>query len=64
MTQRRGDDNRNSVNAGPAPTRDDSDQFEIGGNVRARGEDPSPDDRARGERTSADAGSPVDIDNG
>lgn len=62
MTQRRGQDNRDTVNAGPAPRRDNSDEFKIGGNVRTRGEDPSPDDRARGERTSADEGSPVDLD--
>ena len=29
-------------------------EFDITGNVRERGEDPSPDDRDRGERSSAE----------
>ena len=28
--------------------------FDIAGNVKRRGEDPSPDDRARGERSGAE----------
>lgn len=37
-------------------TSDQSDdgEFTIAGNVRRRGEDPPPGDRARGERSSAD----------
>jgi len=34
--------------------------FDIAGNARARGEDPSPDDRARGETSSADPATAVD----
>ncbi len=65
MTQKRGDDNRGTVNAGPAPKQKDTGEFDgIVGNVRAKGEDPSPDDRSRGERTSRDTNSPVDISNG
>ncbi len=54
-------------NAGgvPNPTQEErARQFDITGNVEQKGEDPSPDNRARGERTSADAGSPVDLNNG
>nr|WP_295370859.1 hypothetical protein [uncultured Sphingosinicella sp.] len=65
MTQKKGDDNRNSVNAGPVPTLKDTGEFDgIVGNVREKGEDPSPDNRSRGERTSRDTNSPVDIANG
>jgi hypothetical protein len=38
------------------------DEAVIGGNTRQRGEDPSPDDRERGETSSADPAAPVDID--
>jgi hypothetical protein len=38
----------------------DPEEFEIAGNARLRGEDPSPDDRARGERSVADPAGPVD----
>ncbi len=49
----------------PKPTQEDHvREFDITGNVETKGEDPSPDDRARGERTSADKGSPVDLNNG
>lgn len=64
MTQKRGDDSRDTVNAGPAPKKPETGEFSIAGNVRLRGEDPSPDDRDRGERTSMDKNSPVDIANG
>ena len=64
MTQTKGNDNRNSVNAGPAPKKRDTGEFDITGNVRAKGEDPSPDDRARGEGSSMDKNSPVDVANG
>ena len=30
------------------------DEYDLAGNVRERGEDPSPDDRDRGERSSAE----------
>jgi len=34
---------------------------DIAGNVRLKGEDPSPDDRARGETSSKDPAAPVDL---
>jgi hypothetical protein len=40
----------------PAPR----DEAQIGGNVRPRGEDPSPDNRKRGETSGADKAPPVD----
>jgi hypothetical protein len=64
MTQHRGDDNRNTVNSGPAPKKRDTGEFDITGNVREKGEDPSPDDRDRGETTSMDRNSPVDVEKG
>lgn len=64
MTQRRGDDNRNTVNKGPAPQKPETGEFEVTGNVRRKGEDPSPDDRDRGESTSMDRNSPVDVEDG
>jgi hypothetical protein len=36
----------------------------IGRNARRRGEDPSPDDRARGETSVADSASSVDVGTG
>jgi hypothetical protein len=56
---------RPTVNSGGAskPTRDEAAaEFEIGGNVAGKGEEPSPGKRERGEKTSADTGSPVDLD--
>ena len=54
-----------TVNQGQAPKSskdEEAAEYEIAENVREHGEDPSPDDRERGERTRADRGSPVDID--
>jgi hypothetical protein len=34
---------------------------DIAGNVRLKGEDPSPDDRDRGETSSKDRAAPVDL---
>ena len=54
-----------TVNQGAAskPTQDEvSAEFDIAGNVAEKGEEPSPDKRERGERTSGDTGSPVDLD--
>ena len=64
MTQKRGDDNRDTVNQGPSPKEKATGEFEIAGNARREGEDPSPDDRDRGETTSMDGKSPVDVENG
>lgn len=36
--------------------------FDIGGNVKERGEDPSPNDRVRGETSSKEPAAPIDID--
>ena len=54
MNKRTGDD---TVNQGSAPRRDgeESGEFEIAGNVREKGEDPSPGDRQRGERSDAES---------
>ena len=37
-----------------------ADQDDITGNARVRGEDPSPDDRRRGETASTDRAAPVE----
>ena len=37
-------------------------EFDIAGNVAEKGEEPSPGKRERGETTSADTGSPIDLD--
>ena len=39
----------------------EGDEFAIAGNARERGEDPSPDDRSRGETSIKDSAPPVDI---
>ena len=44
-----------TVNAGPAPEPDRDDVGEVAGNVCEKGEDPSPDDRDRGESSAADS---------
>ena len=55
-----------TINQGGAskPTQEERDApFDgIAGNLAERGETPSPGKRERGESTSADTGSPVDID--
>lgn len=38
----------------------EGDEFAIAGNARERGEDPSPDDRERGETSIKDPAAPVD----
>ncbi|HEY0313108.1 MAG TPA: hypothetical protein VGC56_11510 [Allosphingosinicella sp.] len=37
-------------------------EFDVTGNVAEKGEEPSPGKRERGETTSADTGSPIDLD--
>lgn len=44
----------------PAPAPAPGEEADIGGNARAAGEDPSPDDRARGETSRADNAPPAD----
>lgn len=51
-----------TINQGPAPARRDEDESETAGNARPKGEDPSPDDRERGETSSADPPSARDLD--
>jgi hypothetical protein len=43
-----------------APRPASGDEAVIGGNARERGEKPSPSDRERGERSSADRTPPID----
>jgi hypothetical protein len=50
-----------TINSGPSPRRDEP-APEAAGNVREKGEDPSPDDRQRGEASAADPPAPVDLD--
>lgn len=51
-----------AVNDGPAPRakRPDEAELDIGGNVKRRGEDPSPDDRARGETSAKEPAAATD----
>lgn len=54
-----------TVNTGgaPEPTEEErAKEFEIAGNVRRKGEDPSPDDRDRGETSKKERQAPVDLD--
>ena len=43
-----------TLNRGPAPEPDRDPVGEVAGNAREKGEDPSPDDRERGETSAAD----------
>jgi hypothetical protein len=43
-----------TINRGPAPAPERDEVGEVAGNVRRKGEDPSPDDRERGETSAAD----------
>jgi len=49
-----------TINQGPSPEPDRDTVGEVAGNVREKGEDPSPDDRDRGETASAESSPPVD----
>jgi hypothetical protein len=54
-----------TINQGGSPKPDAADhaaEFDVTGNVAQKGEEPSPGKRGRGETTSADTGSPVDLD--
>jgi hypothetical protein len=51
MTKRSGGD---TVNRGPTPEPDRDTVGRTSGNARTKGEDPSPDDRERGETSVAD----------
>lgn len=60
------DKNRSeTINTGgaPEPTEEErAEEYEIAGNVERHGEDPSPDDRERGETSRKEREAPVDID--
>jgi hypothetical protein len=43
-----------TINQGPAPRKDRDEVGEVAGNVREKGQDPSPDDRDRGETSDAE----------
>jgi hypothetical protein len=53
-----------TINQGgaPDPDKERPGAFDIAGNLAEKGEEPSPAKRQRGETTSADLGSPVDLD--
>lgn len=61
-TTKSGPGNPDTVNQGPAPQRRREEEADITGNARKRGEDPSPGNRDRGERSDADRQAPVDMD--
>ena len=61
-TTRSGRGQENTVNQGPAPERRREEDADITGNVKERGQHPSPDDRERGEMSDADAPAPIDMD--
>ena len=54
MTQKTGNDNRDTVNSGPASKKEKDSAFDMTGNALRKGEDPSPDDRERGETSAAE----------
>ena len=43
-----------TINQGPAPEKDRDQVGEVAGQARAKGQDPSPDDRDRGETSDAE----------
>ena len=51
-----GEGRKDRINKEPtsAVERPDGREFDVVGNVRSRGQDPSPDDRERGERSDAE----------
>ena len=61
-TTRSGRGQENTVNQVPAPDRRRDEDADITGNVKERGQHPSPDDRERGETSDADAPAPIDMD--
>lgn len=61
MTGNRNGDEPATINSGPTPQerREEDQEFDAAGNVKVRGEDPSPDDRERGEISGADKAPPA-----
>jgi len=51
------DPTQTTGNAGPMPSkkRNDEDEFDVTGNVKSKGQDPSPDDRQRGETSDKES---------
>ena len=54
-------DDKQHINKEPTSSAESEDEraFDIAGNVKRRGEDPSPDNRQRGERSDAE---PADVE--
>ena len=50
-----------TINSGPASERE-QDVPDTAGNARRKGEDPSPDDRERGETSEAEPSAAIDLD--
>ena len=61
-TTKSGTGHENTVNQGPAPHKRREEEADITGNVKEKGQDPSPGDRARGETSEADRPAPIDAD--
>lgn len=61
-TTKSGTGHENTVNQGPAPERRREVEAGIAGNVKERGQDPSPDNRERGETSDKNKAAPIDAD--
>ncbi len=61
-TTKSGTGHEKTVNQGPAPAKPREEKADITGNVKEKGQDPSPDNRARGEMSDADRPGPIDAD--
>ena len=61
-TTKSGRGHENTVNQGPSPEKRREVKADVSGNVKGRGQDPSPGGRARGETSDADRPAPVDAD--
>ena len=59
-----GEGRKDRINKAPTSAfeRDPEKEFDVTGNVREKGQDPSPDDRERGERSEADPAGAEDLD--
>jgi hypothetical protein len=62
MTQKKESETVNTGGASEPTAKERAREYEIARNARRKGEDPSPDDRERGEISTADRAPPVDID--
>ena len=50
-----------TINSGPAAGKEQA-RPDLAGNARRKGEDPSPDDRDRGESSEAEPSGPIDLE--